>query len=240
MSANQSSPSGSIQSPVVPGNSTAEARPAATPAGLAAGSRTATFMSPPPLRGLGLGCECLDMVRVDMLPDDLSFLDQSGLTARQVTQDRDRLPICFAPEVEPRGRSEEDLELDSSLHPPPIFRAVDSDILRAEERQRVAVRAIGCRDVERAGDTYAALANGQVQSVSAAHEPGAELCRRRVVDVGRRGDLLDTPAVHDGHAVGDRHRLGLVVGHVDGGDSDALLDQSDLVAQVSAYDGVQG
>src|ERR1035437_958351 len=122
------------------------------------------------------------MVRVDVHPDHLPFLDQSGLTARQVTQDRDRLPICFAPEVEPRGRSEEDLELDSSLHPPPTFRAVDSDILRAEEGQRAAVRAIGCRDVERAWDTDAALANGQVQGVSAAHKPGAELCRRCVVD----------------------------------------------------------
>src|SRR5664280_3448142 len=178
------------------------------------------------------------MVRVDVHPDHVPFLDQSGLTARQVTQDRDRLAICFAPEVEPRGRSEEDLELDSSLHPPPIFRAVDSDILRAEERQGAAVRAIGCRDVERAWDADATVSNRQVQSVSAAYEPGAELCRRCVVDVGRRGNLLDTAAVHDGHAVGYRHRLGLVMGHVDGGDSDALLDQSDLVAQVSPDDGV--
>src|SRR5664280_2477847 len=127
------------------------------------------------------------MVGVYVHPDHLPFLDQSGLTARQVTQDRDRLPVGFAPEVEPRGRSEEDLEFDSSLHPPPIFRAVDSAILRAEERPGAAVRAIGCRDVERAWDTDAALANGQIQCVSAANEPGAELCRRRVVDVGWRG-----------------------------------------------------
>ena len=51
----------------------------------------------------------------------------------------------------------------------------------------------------------------------AADELRDEEVRGVMVDVGRRADLLQHALVHDGDAVGERHRLDLVVRDVDGG-----------------------
>ena len=55
--------------------------------------------------------------------------------------------------------------------------------------------------------------------------------RREVVDLERRADLLDPALAHDHDPVGQRERLLLVVGDVDGGDPELALDRPDLLAQ---------
>src|ERR1035437_4561349 len=140
----------------------------------------------------------------------------------------------------PRGRSQEDLELDPRLETGRVLRAGHANVLRPEEGQRVAVRVLRSVDLDRSGDSHSAAVDLQLDRVPAADEGRAELGRRHVVDVRRRCDLLDLAAIHHRHAIGDRHRLGLVVGDVDGGDADALLDQPDLVAQSAAHHRVQG
>ena len=49
-----------------------------------------------------------------------------------------------------------------------------------------------------------------------ADEPGDEQVRRPVVELLRRGDLLQHALLHDRDAAAERHRLGLVVRDVDG------------------------
>ena len=60
-----------------------------------------------------------------------------------------------------------------------------------------------------------------------------------VVEVVRRADLLDLAAVHHHHAVGKRHRLDLVVRHVDGRGLDLLMHALDLGAHLHAQFGVE-
>ena len=55
----------------------------------------------------------------------------------------------------------------------------------------------------------------------------------------RRGDLLDRAAVHDHDAVGQRHRLDLVVGDVNRGGLDQLMHALDLGAHLHAQLGVE-
>src|SRR5277367_2535412 len=62
---------------------------------------------------------------------------------------------------------------------------------------------------------------------------------RPIVDLLRRGDLLDHPAVHDEDPVGHRHRLELVMSDVDGGRSDPVMQVTQLVAHDSAKLGVE-
>ena len=62
---------------------------------------------------------------------------------------------------------------------------------------------------------------------------------RTVVDLLRRTDLLDTALVHDGDAVGHRHRLELVVGDVDSGRVDAVVQLAQLAAHQLAKLGIE-
>jgi len=55
-----------------------------------------------------------------------------------------------------------------------------------------------------------------------------------VVDLLRRADLLDTALVHDGDTIRHRHRLELVVGDVDGGRIDAVVQLAQLTAHQPA------
>ena len=55
----------------------------------------------------------------------------------------------------------------------------------------------------------------------------------------RRADLLDAPLVHHHDSVGERHRLHLVVRHVDSGRLDLLVDALDLGAHLHAQLGVE-
>ena len=67
-----------------------------------------------------------------------------------------------------------------------------------------------------------------------ADEAGDEARARRVVELVRRTDLLDHAVVHDDHAIGERHRLDLVVGDVDGRGAHLLVHPLDLDAHLHA------
>ena len=63
--------------------------------------------------------------------------------------------------------------------------------------------------------------------------------RRPVVDLLRRAELLDDAVVHDRDLVGHRHGLELVVGDVDGGRLDAVVQLAQLAAHEVAELGVE-
>ena len=63
---------------------------------------------------------------------------------------------------------------------------------------------------------------------------------RLFVDLARRPDLLHAAVGHDRHAVGHRQRLFLVMGDVDEGDPDLLLDRLELDLERAAQLGVEG
>jgi hypothetical protein len=67
-----------------------------------------------------------------------------------------------------------------------------------------------------------------------ADEARHEKRRRIVVDVDRAADLLDRALVHHDHAVGERHRLDLVVGHEDAGGLQLPVQLLDLQAHLHA------
>ena len=60
-----------------------------------------------------------------------------------------------------------------------------------------------------------------------------------IVDLLRRADLLDTALIHDGNTVGHRHRLELVVGDVDGGRIDAVVQFAQFAAHQPAKLGIE-
>ena len=66
------------------------------------------------------------------------------------------------------------------------------------------------------------------QQVADAEEAGDEARRRSLIQALRVAELLVSAVVHDGDAIGHRHRLFLVVGHVDERDPDLLLDALEL------------
>ena len=67
-----------------------------------------------------------------------------------------------------------------------------------------------------------------------ADEAGHEQVLGLVVELHRRAHLLQHAGAHHRHPVAEGHRLGLVVGHVDGGGAEALLDPRDLGAHLHA------
>ena len=78
------------------------------------------------------------------------------------------------------------------------------------------------------------------QQVRGPDETGDEPRRRALIDVGRCADLLDLAVVEDRQAVAHRERLLLVVGHVDEGDADLLLDRLQLDLHLLAELEVEG
>ena len=73
----------------------------------------------------------------------------------------------------------------------------------------------------------------------AADEAGHEPIDRRVVERLRRPDLLEEALVHDRDPRAHRHRLDLVVGDVDDGRLEALVEAGDLGAGLDAQLGVE-
>jgi len=65
-------------------------------------------------------------------------------------------------------------------------------------------------------------------------EPGDEEVERLVVEVLRPVDLLQDAHAHDGDPVTHRHRLDLVVGHVDRRRPEIVLELCDLGAHLHA------
>ena len=78
------------------------------------------------------------------------------------------------------------------------------------------------------------------QQVADAQEAGHEARARALVEALRVGQLLVAALVHDGDAIGHRHRLFLVVGHVDERDPDLLLDALELDLHLLAQLEVEG
>jgi hypothetical protein len=72
-----------------------------------------------------------------------------------------------------------------------------------------------------------------------ADEPGHEQVGGSVVHLLRGVHLLQDAAVHHGHPVAHRHRLGLVMGDVDHGHAQVALDPGDLGAHLHAQLGIQ-
>ena len=60
-----------------------------------------------------------------------------------------------------------------------------------------------------------------------------------VVNGLRVGELQDFPAVHHGNARGQRHRLNLIVRHIDDGRAQALMQPFDLHAHLDAKLGIE-
>ncbi len=72
------------------------------------------------------------------------------------------------------------------------------------------------------------------EQVGRAHELGGKARGGLAVDVGRPADLLELAGVHQSDAVGDRHRLLLVVRDIERGDAERLLQLADLAAHADA------
>ena len=92
------------------------------------------------------------------------------------------------------------------------------------------------------GSAHAALeafAQGYIQFVDLADEGGDEEVHRVLVDVPGSADLLDFPEIHDGDSVGNDEGFLLVVGDIDGGDPEMLLDRTDLVPHLYPQFGVE-
>ena len=70
-------------------------------------------------------------------------------------------------------------------------------------------------------------------------KPATNRCRRPIIEVERRADLLDHAVAHDNDAVGHRHRLDLVVRHVDRGCLQPLVQLLDFAAHLHAQLGVE-
>ena len=78
-----------------------------------------------------------------------------------------------------------------------------------------------------------------LEEVRTTHEAGDERVGGTIVDRGRRVDLHETPAAHDGDAVAERQRLVLVVRDQQRRDALVALQRADLVAQRDARPGVE-
>ena len=72
-----------------------------------------------------------------------------------------------------------------------------------------------------------------------ADEAGDEDVGRAIVQLGRSADLLQDAELDDGDAVAHRQSLGLIVGHVQGGDAELTLQGSDLRTGLHTELGIQ-
>ena len=117
-----------------------------------------------------------------------------------------------------------------------IFRTIDAE--RKFRRAAVLDHVLGQEVLRTETEISAAVVRDDV------HRRRADKCRDKeiggvVVDFCRRPHLTNLSLVDDGDAVTHAHRLDLVVGHVDGGEADALLKLPDLLAGRGAQFGVE-
>ncbi len=70
-------------------------------------------------------------------------------------------------------------------------------------------------------------------------KPATNRFARAIVEIERSAHLLDDAVMHDDDLVGHGHGLDLVVGHVDGGGLEALVQFLDLGAHLHAQLGVE-
>ena len=72
-----------------------------------------------------------------------------------------------------------------------------------------------------------------------AHEACQERRRRSLVQLARRALLLDQAGIHDDDAVGDCHRLLLIMRHIDDSKIESRLQVADIVANTAAQFGIE-
>ena len=121
--------------------------------------------------------------------------------------------------------------------------AGELEMLRAQPDRDRPARLAGLA-VERQGqiaDRHAArveTAGDQVHR-RRADKPGDKHRRRALVEVERRADLVDSAGVHHDEAVGQGHRLDLVVGDIERGGAELLLQPLDLDPHLHPQLGVE-
>ena len=168
----------------------------------------------------------------------------AGASARAWNLD-DEVVVPADVDAHPHMVAHVDDLLDPRVEPIGIAldRWVDPHALRAQRERGAGADPL---DVDRGGfDPPAAVdlhrAPGPVHRPHDAHEPvvlpdelGDEGVLRLFVQHRRGGELLDRPIVEDRDAVRHGEGLALVVGDVDDGDPDALVDMLELVLHVLA------
>ncbi len=78
-----------------------------------------------------------------------------------------------------------------------------------------------------------------LDAVDGADEIGDEARRRTLINRLRRVDLRDAPLLHHRDTIAERHRLLLIVRHVDGGNGELFQQRADLEPQPLAQFGVE-
>ena len=121
----------------------------------------------------------------------------------------------------------------------------EDHLLVTNARGRIAVKgkrgclAVGGPDGQRRLAAVAGHFGRNEVHGGRAHEAGDEHVGRPVVDLSRLVELLDAALMHDRDARRQRHRFDLVVGHVDGGLADLLVQLLDLHAHLDAQLGIE-
>jgi hypothetical protein len=117
--------------------------------------------------------------------------------------------------------------------------AADRHRLRAHDDVHVARELVA--DGEAPELAVGEAAGGRTgKHVGLSEELGHPAAARALVDVLGRSRLLQAAFAHDGHAVGQRECLGLIVSHQQGAGAGRSQDAGDLLAQRLAQGGVEG
>src|ERR1051326_24806 len=116
-----------------------------------------------------------------------------------------------------------------------ILRAVDAEL---KFRERGVLDHVLGQEIFRAEAEITAVAGDDVHR-RRADEGGDKTVGGVIVDFRRRSHLAHLTVVDDGDAVAHAHGFDLVVGDVDGGDADALLELLDLLARGGAQFGIE-
>src|SRR5262249_21559518 len=125
------------------------------------------------------------------------------------------------------------------------FRELDVRRPHRHDHRRVPTHTFAGMRLEladrRADDAVAAIerGDGAADEIGGADEIGHEPVDRLLVDLARRADLDDPALVHDRDLVGERERLALIVGDVDGGEVEVALQPLELAAHAVAQLGVE-
>ncbi|EON32400.1 phenol hydroxylase [Gordonia terrae C-6] len=148
-------------------------------------------------------------VGVDVRPHRLEDIDVRG----------ERRPLSARRRVDERGVLEM-LRADADQHVPAA-----ADVTGAGHHRTVVVEN---DRADRGLDAVGAQAPGQEVHRGRTDEARHEHVGRIVVELLGCADLLHVAAAQDHHAIAEGHRLGLVVGHVDGRGAQSLLQLRDL------------
>ena len=112
-------------------------------------------------------------------------------------------------------------------------------VLVREPLAKARHRDLGAVDADAVG-TGGDRAAGREVHRRAADEAGDEHGGGPLVDLARRSGLQDLALVHHRDHVGHRHGLDLVVGDVDRGRADAVVQRPQLLAHQLAERGIEG